>query len=253
MPKYQSPALDKGLDILEYLSLNEAPQSQTEIATGINKMPNQIYRMLVCLEDRGYIDKDVVSGKFSLSLKLYYLSHCHSPINAIRKAAFYPMQELSEFSGQSCHLSILYKHSVLVIAQSLSSGPISLSVEEGGRFSLCGTTSGRLILSQFPQDERLILLNKTEDFVKMPEPKQQELLLDIVKISEDGYNIRSSETTRGVYDIAIPFNIPEINITGTLAISVLSGESQKSISNEKVLTKMKSTVIDIYKKIGVNK
>lgn len=53
MQKYQSPALDKGLDILEYLSLNDTPQSQTEISHGTQKKPNQIYRMLVCLEERG--------------------------------------------------------------------------------------------------------------------------------------------------------------------------------------------------------
>ncbi|MCK5814971.1 MAG: helix-turn-helix domain-containing protein, partial [Flavobacteriaceae bacterium] len=105
MATYQSPALDKGLDIIEYLSLQAIAQSQTEIASGIERKPNEIYRMLVCLNERGYIVKNEVSGKYKLSLKLYYLSHRHPLLNSLRRAALYPMQELSEFSRQSCHLA----------------------------------------------------------------------------------------------------------------------------------------------------
>ena len=70
--KYQAPALDKGLDILEYLASQSVPLSQTDIATGIDKSPNEIYRMLMSLEGRGYIIRDEISGKYRLSLKLFY-------------------------------------------------------------------------------------------------------------------------------------------------------------------------------------
>ena len=105
--KYQAPALEKGLDILEYLSQRAMPLSQTEIANGINKNPNEIYRMLVCLEERGYLTREEHSAKYMLSLKLYNLSHRHSPIDDIRRAAQYPMQQLAINLKQSCHLSVL--------------------------------------------------------------------------------------------------------------------------------------------------
>ncbi|HET8830326.1 MAG TPA: helix-turn-helix domain-containing protein, partial [Pelobium sp.] len=81
--KYQAPALEKGLDILEYLSSQSVPVSQTEIAGNLNKSSNEIYRMLVCLEDRGYIIRDQVSSKYKLSLKLYHLSHQHSVVDEL--------------------------------------------------------------------------------------------------------------------------------------------------------------------------
>ena len=108
--KYNSPALDKGLDILECLSIKQYPQSQTEIAESIGRSSNEIYRMLVCLKTRGYISKSEDSGKFSLTLKLFNLGHRHSKINSIRFAAFSPLQELSYSTNCSCHLSILHKH-----------------------------------------------------------------------------------------------------------------------------------------------
>ena len=67
--KYQAPALEKGLEILEYLSQRATPLSQSEIANGIHKTPNEIYRMLACLEEKGYLIREEISGKYKISLK----------------------------------------------------------------------------------------------------------------------------------------------------------------------------------------
>jgi len=105
--KYNTPALDKGLDIIEYLSKEGIPLSQLEIALGIKRTSSEIYRMLVCLEERGYITRAFTTGKYRLSLKLYSLSHRHTPFDELKQVARHPMQILSEITSQSCHLSIL--------------------------------------------------------------------------------------------------------------------------------------------------
>lgn len=252
MPKYKSPALEKGLDILEYLSLKNLPQSQTEIAYGIDKTSNEIYRMLICLEKKEYIHKDEVSNKYSLSLKLYYLSHRHPPVNALRMAAIHPMQELSESVKQSSHLSVLYKNDVLVIAQSLTPGPISLSIEDGSRFSVYKTTSGRIILSLFDTNKQLVYLNKNKNFKALSKDKKTAYLKEIEKISQLGYDIRESEETHGVLDIVVPLNIPEIEVTGALAVTILSGEIQTFLTKDKILKNTQRAIKQIYKNLGVN-
>ena len=80
---------------MEYLSEVAIPQSQIEISQGLGKSPNEIYRMLVCLEERGYLIKSL-SGKYSLSLKLYHLSHRHSPIDGLLRVAKPYMEKLSQ-------------------------------------------------------------------------------------------------------------------------------------------------------------
>jgi len=252
MPNYNSPALDKGLDILEYLSLNSTPQSQTEIAIGSDRKPNEIYRMLICLEERGYIMRNKISGKFSLSLKLYHLSHQHSSVNSIKEAALYPMQALSEFSKQSCHLSILYKNKVLIIAQSLSTGPISLSIQDGSLFPLYKTTSGRVILSQLMEKERLIYLKKDQHFNQLSEKQGKIYLTEVNSISKSGSIIINSETTHGVTDIAIPFGVKKINIVGSLTVTILSSQISETVTLQKILSKSKETVENIYKNMGIN-
>ena len=102
---YNAPALDKGLDILEFLSWQRSPRSQAEIATGLGRVINEIYRMLVALEARGYVRRGETSGKYQLSLKLYYLSHSHSPLDQLTQAARVPMQDLANELRQSCHIN----------------------------------------------------------------------------------------------------------------------------------------------------
>lgn len=51
--KYTAPALEKGLDILERLSLSEAGLSLSEIARDLGRSVSEIFRMLVVLQQRG--------------------------------------------------------------------------------------------------------------------------------------------------------------------------------------------------------
>ncbi len=75
-PKYAAPALDKGLDILELLCDTDTPLSLSQIAKKLSRNLNEIFRMIVTLEQRGYLKADD-SDRYSLTLKLFELSHRH--------------------------------------------------------------------------------------------------------------------------------------------------------------------------------
>jgi DNA-binding IclR family transcriptional regulator len=251
--KYQAPALDKGLDILEYLSAQSIPLSQSEIAIGIDKTPNEIYRMLMSLESRGYILRDEVSGKYRLSLKLYYLSHRHSPVDELRKAAQFPLEELADNVRQSCHLSILYMNQVMVIIHAKSPGPIALSIEEGYLFPLPLTASGKVILAHLPEEERNTILKSDVIYKKYPKPKRDEFLESLRQIQETGAYFKPSDLAEGVSDISIPIGKQKDGgIIACLTISMLSTLNiNKNIKNEEIIAEAMKCVKKIEQRIGV--
>lgn len=251
--KYQAPALDKGLDILEYLSAQSIPLSQTEIAIGIDKSPNEIYRMLMSLESRGYILRDEVSGKYRLSLKLFYLSHRHSPIDELRKAAQFPLEELANTIRQSCHLSILYMNQVMVIIHAKSPGPIALSIEEGNLFPLPLTASGKVLLAYMPENERTTTLRSNAIFKKYSKPQQDEFLSSLINIQQTGAYLKNSDSVSGVTDISVPIGIDSNNgIIACLTISMLSAlNANKPIENDVILAEANKCVKKIEQRIGV--
>jgi DNA-binding IclR family transcriptional regulator len=248
--QYQAPALEKGLDILEYLSLQAVPLSQTEIARGLQKNNTEIYRMLVCLEERGYIIRNSSSGKYRLSLKLYSLSHRHSPVDEIRKIARHPMQNLSEKTNQSCHMGSIYRDRLIVIYQSKSPGPIALSIEEGGFFPLISTTSGRLLLAFMPKIERKKLLDRMERFQKYSPEKQTEMLNLFDTIRKEGFYCAESEITEGVTDIAVPLDSVNSDIPLSLAVSMLTNHLGNMISMEEIIDEAQRAADKILTLLG---
>ncbi|WP_114782937.1 IclR family transcriptional regulator [Botryobacter ruber] len=249
--KYQAPALEKGLDIIEYLALKAIPLSQTEIAIGINRNPNEIFRMLVSLEARGYINREEISGKYKLSLKLYNLSHRHSPVDEIRAAAQYPMYELAGKLKQSCHLSVLYHNQLMVIHQSKSPSPIALSVEEGSLFPLMLTASGRVLLAYMSDEERENTLRSIDLYKSYTKPQQQKFLQQLDHIRDAGRHVESSDLSRGVTDIVMPIGNAETGVVAALAVSILTTEYNENLSLEETNKMVQECVEKITKRIGL--
>lgn len=249
--RYHAPALEKGLDILEFISLEAKPLSQSEIALGIDKNPNEIYRMLICLEQRGYLLRDEVSGKYRPSLKMYNLSHRHSPIDELRKVSRYPMEDLSETIRQSCHISVLYRDKLIVISQSRSPDPIALSIEEGSLFPLMKTASGKVLLAFMAEPERMGILRKNEDFKSYSARKQQKFVASLKEIAEVGHYVTPSDLATGVVDITVPIGNGK-EALASLTVSILSMQLNGTITHEEILTVAKRTAARISTNLGVN-
>lgn len=182
---YPVPALEKGLDLLEFLAAQRVPQSLNDLARGLGRGPSEIFRMLNCLERRGYIGRD--DGRYRLTLKLFSLAHAHSPVEQILRAAERPMRDLARELRESVHLSLLTGDVLLVLAQVESPEPRRLSVEVGGRFAPLETCSGRLLLAY---DESF----STSDAA---------LARRLAEIRRRGVSVAESESIQGVRDVAV--------------------------------------------------
>ncbi|AUP80522.1 IclR family transcriptional regulator [Flavivirga eckloniae] len=248
--KYNAPALDKGLDIIEYLSQEAVPLTQAEIAQGIDRTPSEIYRMLICLEERGYLIRGANAGKYRLSLKMYNLSHTHTPFDELKRVARYPMQNLSEATRQSCHLSIINNDQLLVIYQMRSPSPVSLSIEEGTHFSLSMTTSGRVLLAMLSEEKRLDILSRDKHYKTWNKKQKDKLLAIIDDIEQDGYRCSKSKLTSGVTDLAVPIGSKNANIIAVLAISIFSSSLEDSTNIDTLLNTLKKAQLEINKLIG---
>lgn len=145
-PSYPVPALEKGLDILEALAVSPKPLSLAELARDLQRGGAEIFRMLVCLERRSYLRRDPVSGKYAPTLRLFELAHARPPLKTLLDVARGPMREVTVRLGESCHLSVLERDKLLVIAREDSPEPVRLSIEVGARFEARHTASGRLLL-----------------------------------------------------------------------------------------------------------
>jgi DNA-binding IclR family transcriptional regulator len=221
VPSYAVPALEKGLDLLEALAAGPGDRSQAELARTLGRSASEIFRMLNCLERRGYIVKDPAAGRFRLTLRLYELAHTHTPVDQLLHAADRPMRELARRVRESVHLSVLSDGKLLVLAQIESQGRTRVSVEIGGRFPAVLTASGRILLAHLAQEELAVFLARDEDWARLGASARERFLADLLRVRRDGVYQGKSDLTHGIRDVAAFVGNPRIGIAAAVCVPSL--------------------------------
>ena len=134
--RYAAPALEKGLDILELFASESAGLTGSDVARRLGRSVGEIFRMLVCLERRGYICETDSDDRFELTLKLFELAHRHHPLDRLVAHARPLLQEVANHTGQSCHLAMLSDAAIIVVAQVDAPGSMGFSLRLGAQIDL---------------------------------------------------------------------------------------------------------------------
>ena len=240
-PKYHAPALEKGLDIVEYLSIQREPRSQAEIAKGIGRSTNEIYRMLAVLSSRGYIHRHPTSGLYSLTLKLFTLAHTHTPLEQLREAARPHMRRLSAYTNQASHLTVIHDTQTLIVAPTLSPGPISVAMEEGHTYPLLSTTSGSILLAQCSTDKRKRILQRTPEFCSRNEDARRRTEQELERLSRERYVVKASTVTDGVTDIAVMIGGSPRAFPTALSLCCINSHLNKALPLEELIATTRRT------------
>ncbi|HXX95064.1 MAG TPA: IclR family transcriptional regulator [Planctomycetota bacterium] len=218
---YPVPALEKGLDILELLSVRKDPPSLAELGRTLGRSSSELFRMLNCLERRGYVVREPSTGRYRLSLRLYELAHAHPPVEELLRAADRPMRALARELRESVHLSVLGSGRLLVLAQVDSPERVRFSVEVGGRHPVATTCSGRLLLAHLPEAELETFLDGDPEFREMKKAQRRKLLSLLLEIRREGFSSTESETFHGVRDVAVLVGNPRVGVAAALCVPTL--------------------------------
>lgn len=251
LPDYPVPALEKGLDIIETLSASAFPMSLAELAVELKRSSSELFRMLNCLEQRGYITRAPGSGKYGPSLKLFALAHMHSPTEKLLQAARRPMQTLTEKFSESCHLSVLDRGRLLVIAQQDSPERVRLSIEVGALFDPVLTASGRLLLAQYDDAERADVLAQRPASRGAKPALPADFDSTLATIRRTGVSTAESETIEGVRDLAVLVGGIRSSVIAALAVTRLIRRGQRA-DDAALLTGMKATAAEITHALGLS-
>lgn len=226
--RYEVPALDKGLDILEALASCDDPLSLSDLAARLGRSRNEIFRMIECLVDRGYVLRDPATGRSSLSLKLHQLANAHSPIALLLRHAREPMRRFVLETGESCHLSVLDPGGLLVIHAAHSASPVRLLIETGVYFDPVLTASGRLLLADMSFDERDAVLEGSRAWAGMRVGGKKKFLAGLEALTRGWVSRASDETIQGVRDASVLVGGRGGAIRAALAISVFARATDPS-------------------------
>lgn len=212
---YATPALEKGLDVIELLARQPRGLTRSEISRELNRTVSEIFRMLLCLEQRGYIAK-VNGDRCALTPKLFKLVQEHPPTEQLITEALPAMQRVAYNTRQSCHMGVIEGAQVIILAQVNAPISIGFYVRLGSSVELLEATTGHVILAHQDEEHRARTLAEWKRLTGSEVPSDLHAQLDRVK--RQGFESRPSYQVRGVTNISYPIFDGRGAAIGALAV-----------------------------------
>ena len=243
---YSTPALEKGLDVIELLARQPTGLTKSQMARDLNRTVSEIFRMLVCLERRGYI-APVTEERYSLTLKLFKLVQEHPPIERLIADAHPVMTRLAHETGQSCHLGVLEAAHVVILAQVNAPTNVGFYVKLGSTVDLMDAASGYVILAHLDPERRARALAEWSKASRKKTPRDLEAHLRRIRAA--GCEKRASYLAKGVVNISFPVLDDRGQAVGALTVPFLQ-YTQPLMSRDEVTASLRKAAGEITAAIG---
>lgn len=225
--KYNVPALEKAISILDLISNSKEKYTLTEICEKLELPKATVFTTMSTLEYFNIVQKDG-TGKFQIGPKMFQLGMAYASDNSIVELAKPYMKELMEKTGYTVHLGVLHENQVMYIAKEEPDNFIKFSTYPGLKTEVHLSGLGKAISAYLSEDE----LDKIIKNVGLREATPNTITtvnkfkksLDFVR--KNGYAIEDEEDEIGVRCVAAPI-LNARYITPT-AISITAHSSSLS-------------------------
>ncbi|WP_423605139.1 IclR family transcriptional regulator [Sphingomonas sp. MS122] len=228
---YTAPALEKGIDILELLAAQPDGLTITEMAQRLGRSISEIFRVIVVMERRRWLRKDLASDRYSVTYRMLDVAFRATPAQSLSHVAAPVMHELAIATNQSCHLVVRGEEFGLVVQRQENIGSVGFGMRLGATIDLVTSCSGHVLLAFAAAERRGAIVEAlTGSDTALRDRLGQRL--EVVRMQ--GYEMQPSARTSGVTDISYPvFGIDgQVAAALTIPFLVMIDGSQRTTLEE---------------------
>ncbi|HET8939343.1 MAG TPA: IclR family transcriptional regulator, partial [Polyangiales bacterium] len=233
------------LAVLELLALQEGPIRLSAIAEKLGLQKSTVHRILTSLSGLGYVQQDVNTGYYGVTLRLWELGSSLIAQHPIKRAATPYMQRLHESTRETVSLLILSGDDVLFLDKIISPRPIRFSSRVGSRAPAPLAAGGKALLAFEPEARAIV--RRTRERIKEKRRTSVEALMEELKtIRSNGYAVSTFRPG------AISFAAPIMGRDGRAlaAVSVSAPESRiTKAKREEILDQLLSTCAELAEQL----
>lgn len=224
--KYNIPILSKAMEVLELIA--EAPFGLTvqELVNLMNHSKTSIYRIVCSLEEMEYLYKNEVSGRFSMTRKLFKLGLSTLGTTTIMEHAYEPMKRLRDSLKETVVLGTLIDDHIVIMEQISGTHHFSFILKPGTEICLHASAPGKAILANSGNKEKMSVVNRI-DYVKYNEntiTSATGFIKELAEVEKNGYAVDRGEELSGVHCIGAPV----FNQAGKVAAAIwITGPAER--------------------------
>jgi len=244
---YRIKVLQKALGILDLFNEQGKELTNTEIHQSLNLNKSTTARILNVLESEGCVERDPLTLKYRLGVKVYYLGSLVEGFGEIKKLAFPFLQWLNEKCGETIHLVVLDRGEAFYLEKIEGKGPIRVVSQVGKRLPAHCSGVGKILLSSLSEDElcRIIKERGLKRFTRNTIVNMNALKSELISIRKRGYAIDNEEVRVGLKCLAAP-----IRDANNQLIAAFSIAAPKERLGEDIIKRYIPLVLEVSAKIS---
>lgn len=214
-------SVDRALSILELLSDYDEGLRIIDISEKVNLHKSTVHRLLKTLMHKGFVEQDLITNKYKISLKLYELGSKRTESLDILKVSKPYTKALMQSFNEVVHLVIRDGNDIVYIDKVEANNTIRMASNIGKRSPLYCTAVGKAILAYTDEKEvervwrnsniKKLTKNTIIDFKVFKE--------ELKKVRELGYAVDDEENEIGVRCVGAPIFDYNGEVAGAISIS----------------------------------
>lgn len=203
-------SVDRALDVLLYLHEKGGEASITSISQDLHIYKSTVYRTLVTLENKGFVEQNAETGRYTLGPKLFVLGMGIDDRMGLRKVVRPYTHRLHEEFGEAVNVSILDRtcrdtYQSMIIWREEGRQIIHFNWEIGSRNDCYCAGVGKCLLA-FGEDIDLSVYERhpMTPYTKKTICTVEGLEAELEKVRRTGYALDDEEREAGLTCVAAP-------------------------------------------------
>ncbi len=245
-------SIDRALDIVEALSVQPHGMLLKDLSAEVGLHVSTTHRLLASLVSRGYVQKDIETGKYRLTVRLFEIgSRAISGMNLVSISRPY-LEQLAAGTGETVHLVARNNDEVVYLyKEDRRESVIHMASFVGLRSPMYRTAVGKSILALLPEEEVRRIWDRSviEPLTPNTIVRYDDLLENLAIVRQRGWAMDNEENELGVLCIAAP--IKDFTNTPIGAISISAPAARMTFSTcERFALKVIASTNAISKALG---
>lgn len=217
---YIIQTVSRALDLLEQFQEGDAELGITDLSNRLNLQKNNVFRLVVTLKAKNYIEMNASTGKYRLGIKTRALGQVARRVIDFASQAQPFLHDLKQQCHEACYFSVIKDGLTYYLDSVESDLPVRVARQIGSSRPLYCTAAGRVQLAFMEPQRRLNLLSGSEMKRHTSRTITDPGLLhnELDKVGLQGYAVDDQEHDAGVMEIAAPVFDSGGAVIGALSI-----------------------------------
>ncbi len=204
---YSISSVDNALNILEAFCELEGKVSLTHLSQVLGMQKSQVFRYLATFEQRGYVQKDEKSSKYSLGISAYEMGQKSLSRMSLLVKAKPEMERLARLCDEAVYLAVPRNQDIFLLDMVNTTQAVGIVPLVGNHYPSSETAAGKVILAFGPAQGG----EGGNVFPSSLDRELEGIRQQTVAVDRGGFG-------EGVVSLAVPFFDGQDDVSGSLCI-----------------------------------